>query len=72
MAALKTIPQMQNAIEEMIKSRRHGEDPIFQEQTNNPCNADINYAFKQREVGFSGLFNRLMVHEWGAIQNMYY
>ena len=73
MEALKTIPQLQHNIMEILKSWRIGTDPIFPDELNSPFNDNIRCAFKiQREVGISAMFNRLLMREWGEVKNVYY
>ena len=73
METLQTLPHLQHTIEKIVQAWRQGDEPIYDDQPNNPYNDEIKYAFNiQKEIGFSGMMNGFLAHEWGDVQNKYY
>ena len=73
MEKLQTLPHLESTIETIIKAWRQGEDPVYDNQPNDPYNDDIRHAFDiKKEIEFSGMINGFLTQEWGDVQNKYY
>ena len=69
---LKTLPDLQNQLLEIIKAWSHNIKPQYIE-SNSPYHDAVKIAFQvQEEIGFSSFIVGLLVNEWSDAQDMYF